>query len=404
MATTQTSIYSGTPTRRVFYETKTSTNSPRVNGRLELRENAFNWYKEWETGHKSPAPNFGIGDPPFPNGGFTTGSYDYTAAYNQAYASFKGKLRYGSGEWGMTLGSIAQTRRMVISRVQKTFEYLTRMDGVFKLIPKKRRPKADESYRDRMRRLRWEVRRANRELRRTRQDTSWKSKKDRVLREISQKGSAVLEYKFGWGPLFSDIYAWAKSVVTHAFPNEYVSGTGRGRTYFETDVPKDTYPQVVTTLDTYLRVTVSARVTISNPNAWLLNRLGLINPGVVLWDLVPWSWVIGMVVNIGDLISSFSDFYGLNISNPSVTVTHHGDGRLVSKGRKYIYTTNPQTGATSVRVEYTTGMRAWAFKRKTRTLTGTIPRPSLEFKVPKASLGLATTALALVAQRLKMMA
>ena len=67
--------------------------------------------------------------------------------------------------------------------------------------------------------------------------------------------------------------------------------------------------------DGTIRVTLSARVRITNPNRWLLERAGLLNPLAVAWDLVPWSFVVNMFVNTGQLVQQVTDFAGLEFSD-----------------------------------------------------------------------------------------
>jgi hypothetical protein len=53
---------------------------------------------------------------------------------------------------------------------------------------------------------------------------------------------------------------------------------------------------------------------ISNPNAFLAQRLGLTNLPSVLWELVPWSFVVDWWVNVGGFIASLDDLLGVTVS------------------------------------------------------------------------------------------
>lgn len=62
-----------------------------------------------------------------------------------------------------------------------------------------------------------------------------------------------------------------------------------------------------------------ADVYVSNPNLRLASQMGFINPAAVAWELVPFSFVADWFANIGDIISSMSDFAGLTLVNPATT-------------------------------------------------------------------------------------
>lgn len=70
-------------------------------------------------------------------------------------------------------------------------------------------------------------------------------------------------------------------------------------------------------------VTVSYRakvlVTVDNPNLYLANRLGLVNP--VQWGLeaIPFSFVVDWFSNLSNVVNSLTDFVGLRTERPSLT-------------------------------------------------------------------------------------
>jgi hypothetical protein len=74
---------------------------------------------------------------------------------------------------------------------------------------------------------------------------------------------------------------------------------------------------------------------VTNPNLDLLQSLGLANPAEVIWELVPFSFLIDHVVGIGNFLSSFSDELGWNCSDLGVStlkrvtkVTHERDNAI----------------------------------------------------------------------------
>jgi hypothetical protein len=125
-----------------------------------------------------------------------------------------------------------------------------------------------------------------------------------------------LEYSFGWKPLIEDIYNAAdhlqnpiKSVrptgsarATHSYKNvsgSVASGFWNIQTVFGSRYAK-----------------LGCEVSINNANLYLLNRLGLANPASVVWELIPFSFVVDWFTTVGQFLSQGTDFLGLTVTNP----------------------------------------------------------------------------------------
>lgn len=199
-------------------------------------------------------------------------SYDFISRMNSAdarsYARFRGKLYKGAAALGVTLGSFKQSRDMVVNRYNLLNE------------------KADLA-----------IARAAREL--------WTPKK---------AASLHLEIIFGWTPLLTDIHAATTSVIELANVRGTISASVTDTWH---DRPNANWQDI----EMKVRSTRSAMYTVSNPNTWLAERAGLLNPAAVAWDLVPWSFVVNMFVSTGQLVNSITDFAGLAFDNDTVTRT-----------------------------------------------------------------------------------
>nr|UUW21418.1 MAG: maturation protein [Sanya fiers-like virus 52] len=126
-----------------------------------------------------------------------------------------------------------------------------------------------------------------------------------------------LEYSYGWAPMVSDIgnaidvlqspvktTHVSVSAVDGAYPTIYSGNPSPGQ-YFNTkrwDISKRA-------------VRMGFEVSVTNPNLWLANQLGFINPASVAWELVPYSFVLDWFANINQVIAASTDFYGLTIKN-----------------------------------------------------------------------------------------
>jgi len=136
-----------------------------------------------------------------------------------------------------------------------------------------------------------------------------------------------LEYHFGWEPLVQDIGAamntlqdtdfggkklFARVTERFSYYNRYVFDFGPEKGY---DIVNE---------NGTISVKMGAFATVSNPNAFLANQLGFVNPLAVAWEAVPYSFVVDWFANVGQCLSSFSDFVGVSIMHPYTTVFQRG--------------------------------------------------------------------------------
>lgn len=168
-----------------------------------------------------------------------------------------------------------------------------------------------------------------------------------------------LEFHFGWSPLVNDIFA-ATQVLQKPVPD--IRASGKGRFVVAQSIVKN--GGSYWTIDTLGPGSVSYRlqcdIGVTNPNLWLANRMGLVNPAALAWELVPFSFVLDWFVNISDFLGGFTDFWGLSVKNPQMT-------RKVRSINKHIaYDGHRYTGE----IKY--------FDR----VVGALPGPSLSLRKP----------------------
>lgn len=290
--------------------------------------------------------------------GFTASRYlkNFLSADNKAYGRFyrgKNGLLTGSASLGVSLASWKQSRDMIAKRLGTVATVLDR--GLLEL---------NRNNATAMRKLR---RRAeNNEL----------------------LANDILEVNFGWVPLVEDLNAAFTTVMS---PVNELGGfwhTGRGGVrdsyQWSTGFGSGAYGgTAVRTLGGQWSTTYAAWVEIDNPHSYLLNRAGLVNPFQVAWDLVPWSFVAGMFINVNSLLSTLTDRVGLRITNESVTRTF--------KGAEWYAFTNGFGSKFNTLTVYSSKQR----------LPGTAPTVTLETKVPKFDWNLALTAGSLVVQKIQ---
>lgn len=129
-----------------------------------------------------------------------------------------------------------------------------------------------------------------------------------------------LEFWFGWKPLITDIYS-AINQIQQPIKNHVARGTGRS--YWTQSYVPGGY-NANWSHERFIGVRTQAEVAVTNPNLWLANTLGLINPASVLWELVPFSFVVDWFFNVGQVLNSYTDLCGLTLKNPCTSVLVRG--------------------------------------------------------------------------------
>jgi hypothetical protein len=113
-----------------------------------------------------------------------------------------------------------------------------------------------------------------------------------------------------------------------------------------------------TTTYAKLRIHLFATVRVDNPNLFLANQLGLLDLALP-WKLVPFSFLVDWFVNVEQMISSVSDWFGCTLIQPGTTAFARGSNTELSTTRHYapphLYTQSTRN-QTSVELERSTGI------------------------------------------------
>lgn len=179
--------------------------------------------------------------------------------------------------------------------------------------------------------------------RKTRQQTQWvrvgkgrtysisakKVDKDEyaLQKRAKSAGSLWLEYWFGWSPLISDIHASVDILqgVSPAAVRRTFRSSGSANSY--NLLSKDAYGFSDVRLD--VRVGFVANIDITNPDLLKANRLGLINPATVAWELIPFSFLVDWFIPVSKFLESYTDTLGFRLSRISSSKRITGKFRQV---------------------------------------------------------------------------
>lgn len=195
-----------------------------------------------------------------------------------------------------------------------------------------------------------------------------------------------LEFHFGWSPLVSDVYD-SIDVLQRDIPVGRVIGRAKGSQDFDLGSKSGTVTRVNKhKID--VKVVVGATVSVSNPNLALANQLGVINPASLVWEVVPFSFVVDWFVNVGSFLESFTEFAGYNVTDPFTSTFTHDTSELATYDTRAI----PYYG-TSLAASYKYG--SWGANR----VLG-LPGVALQVRSPwRVSPTRAATAIALLIQQ-----
>lgn len=205
-----------------------------------------------------------------------------------------------------------------------------------------------------------------------------------------------LELQYGWKPLLSDLYTSVTQMhsrVIEGFPIRAKStGTEvRKRSLsnvntvgiVRADVVQVQQTRVLCLVDYWVDSTLSA-----NLNDW-----GLTNPLEVIWELVPYSFVVDWFLPVGDYLSSFDAYLG-------VTFKQGLESTTMEMQSKAVYEPQPETNANYTRVVYGTDrFKHFKFTRNTLTSFPRAGLPSIKNPFSKTHVANAMSLLSLAFDR-----
>lgn len=160
-----------------------------------------------------------------------------------------------------------------------------------------------------------------------------------------------LEYQLGWVPMVMDI-GNAVEVVQSPLKEQYARGAKSGLIpMLNLQTPQNLVRDVTGDwIEWEFRETVTfsrqifaqgCQVAVNNPNLWLANQLGFVNPATVAWEVIPFSFVVDWFINVEQFLSSGTDFLGLTVQNPWRTYHMMGTYEYYFR-RKYKYWNSQQ--------------------------------------------------------------
>lgn len=207
--------------------------------------------------------------------------------------------------------------------------------------------------------------------------------------------SAWLEYWMGWAPLCGDITHALNTITGVPKQSNHFSVGVRLKRPQEVIAIGDEYDRIKWVTETIGKLSAYGNFHVTNHNMAVANQLGLLNPALVAWQIVPFSFIVDWFANIGNVVGSLTDFVGIEMRDTgyakNVTVTSTGTRRTS------IY--DNMNSTYYVTVYKVSHGKAEGFGRVKRRSPGPIQAPRLEIKMlDKLSLTRALTSISLLTE------
>jgi len=164
---------------------------------------------------------------------------------------------------------------------------------------------------------------------------------DTRKRVYQQSSDLWLEFHFGWVPFVEDMFTAVKVLQGPKSSATYVFGSSTKIIDGYTQYYAGEYPYAQ--MSGSVRVKMCCRVYVTNPNAYLVQQLGLANPAHVVWDAIPFSFVLDWFFTVGKFLESLDDFFGLTQLDPYTLTFYRGKDSADGVYPRLGYTQNSES-------------------------------------------------------------
>jgi len=130
----------------------------------------------------------------------------------------------------------------------------------------------------------------------------------------NKSGAAYLEFHFGWEPTIKEVMRCV-DLLSGDWPRPRIRARatviGRHAEAVGTGLSLNTTSFVTTS-----KRSLTAEIRISDPNLLLADQVGLVNPLLIVNEVIPFSFIVDWVANLSDYLESFYPFTGISLVNP----------------------------------------------------------------------------------------
>lgn len=131
-----------------------------------------------------------------------------------------------------------------------------------------------------------------------------------------------MEYKYGWTPLLMEVKGAAEFLAQQHVtrPPRFKVHASERRDYPKTQTTNFVpwggtiaNAQYVETLVATNTATVKIWCELTNPHLSAVQQLGLTNPALIAWELIPFSFVFDWFISVGDFLEASTALSGVHV-------------------------------------------------------------------------------------------
>lgn len=133
--------------------------------------------------------------------------------------------------------------------------------------------------------------------------------------------SGWLQLQYGWIPLLSDINGALQHLQKDRLPQVHVKGYAEdvSETSYQVTGASDSRNSLKLSYDVKTQCWVSLWYQLTDPGLAELSSLGLINPAEIVWEILPYSFVIDWFLPVGNWLSSLTADRGFSFLGGSLS-------------------------------------------------------------------------------------
>jgi len=124
----------------------------------------------------------------------------------------------------------------------------------------------------------------------------------------------VLEVFFGYKPIMSDVQSCAETLSKDFAPQGVECYAKRRDSKLTSSQLESNWWRKEE--QWWLKVKCGCTCQVSNPNLFLADSIGLVNPFATAWEMMPWSFVVDYFINVNQFIGALTSEYGVLLKEP----------------------------------------------------------------------------------------
>lgn len=138
--------------------------------------------------------------------------------------------------------------------------------------------------------------------------------------EVNDVSNLWLQYKYGWMPLYSEIYQAMINICRPDLNHFIVRAHSSYSDQYEVNESLSGVANFVERWEVKCGCTMKADLSISNTALFNVQQLGLQNPLEVAWEVIPFSFVADWFLPVSNYLSMLTAMQGMTINSASTTI------------------------------------------------------------------------------------